>query len=112
MSNIQVVESINALTRVRDKARLSTTELLEAIDSGELLALTGDVSVRVWGVLSMEQVDPFGVAASIFIDAFGTPSATITALQALRVESISRANELGYPGKVREGHVEMARAAQ
>ena len=39
---------------------------------------------------------------------FGGGSATITALQAARVESITRAQELELPF-VREGHVEFAR---
>lgn len=110
MSNIQVADSMNALDLSRNKTSVANTEALEAIDSTALLLLTGDAATRVWGILSIESFDPFGVAVEVFKDAFGQGSATIVALAALRVESISRANELGYPGQVKEGHVEMARA--
>ena len=110
MTNAEIVASINTANRGSNRDSIPTNEILEAIDSSALLALTGDKAVRVWGILAMDSVDPFGVAASILVDAFGGGSATITALAALRVEQISRANELGYSGKVREGHVELAKA--
>ena len=110
MSNIQVADDINQKIRSRDKLSLDSSELLDSIESSALMALTGDKATRVWGVLSMNSVDPFGIAADVFIDAFGGGSNTIITLAALRIESISRAQELGYPGYVREGHVEMARA--
>ncbi len=109
MSNLDVAISLNALTRSRNRDSISTTEILEAIDSSALMALTGAKATRVWGLLGMNSVDPFGVAAEVLIDAFGSGSTTITALAILRVEAISRAAELGYPRKVGEGHVEMAR---
>ena len=110
MSNLEVADSINTLNLERNKATITNTEVLEAIESSALLALTGDKATRVWGILSLNTIDPFGVSASVFLDAFGGGSPTITALIALRKESISRANQLGYPGLVKEGHVEMARA--
>ena len=110
MTNLEIAESINSKVISKNKTSLSAKELLEAIDSGELLGLTGDKAVRVWGILSIDSIDPFGVAVSIFIDAFGAGSATITALASLRTKLVSRANILGYPGEVKEGHVEMAKA--
>jgi len=110
MSNIDVANSINDPIIPINKTSLTTKQLLEAIEKNPLLSLTGDKAVRVWGILSMDSVDPFGIAADIFIDAFGSGSDTIIALAVLRKQNISRAQQLGYPGKVREGHVEMARA--
>lgn len=110
MSNIEVANSLNDKSLSKNKSSLQTSEILEAIVSSALMSLTGDKAVRVWGLLGMESVDPFGVAASVLIDAFGAQSETISALAILRKESISRAQQLGYPGVVKEGHVEMARA--
>lgn len=110
MSDFDVKESLNTKVYTKNKTSLTNIELLEAIESSALLALTGDKALRVWGVLGMQSIDPFGVSVSIFIDAFGAGSVTVNALKALRKESISRAQALGYPGVVREGHVQMARA--
>jgi len=110
MSNIEVTDSMNDPVIQVNKSSLSAIELLESIEPAALLGLTGDVATRVWGILAMDFIDPFGIAADIFVDAFGAGSDTITELAALRVQTITRANQLGYPGHVREGHVEMARA--
>ena len=95
LTDQQIADSLNTVDRVVNKTSLSNTEILEAIDSVALLLLTGDEAVRVWGILGMDSVDPFGNAAQVFIDAFGGGSQTITDLQALRVKTISRASELG-----------------
>jgi len=110
MTNLEATDSLNDSAISVDKSSVSTKDVLDIIDSVALLALTGDAATRVWGILAMDNVDPFGIAADIFVDAFGVGSATIIALSALRVENISRAKQLGYPGIVKEGHVEMARA--
>lgn len=110
MSNTEVVTSMNAPTRSRNKSSISSQEVLEAIDPAALMLLSGDQATRVWGILGMPSFDPFGVAAEIMKDAFGAQSSTLAALASLRVESISRAQELGYQGLVKEGHVEQARA--
>lgn len=109
MTNVQVKDSLNSAVRNKNKSSIATADILEAIDPAELMALAGEKSVRVWGVLGMDSIDPFGVAVEVFKDAFGNTSATLVALAALRKESVSRAQELGYPGLVKEGHVEMAR---
>lgn len=110
MTNLEIITSLNDETRSKDKAFISTSEILEAIEPTALVSLTNAKATRVWGVLGMNSVDPFGVTADVLIDAFGSGSVTILALGVLRVELISRAAELGYPSKVKEGHVEMARA--
>ena len=56
-----------------------------------------------------DNLNPFGIEATIFNNVFGA-SNTITALQAARIEQISRATELSL-GHVKVGHVEMALAA-
>ena len=110
MSNIEVANSLNAVDQSKNRLTVPNTEVLEAIVPAHLVALTGDKATRVWGVLSMDNLSLRGVAAEILKDAFQGKTATLQALAGLRSESVSRANILGYPGKVREGHVEMARA--
>lgn len=95
MTDQQIVESLMIKNRSVNKTALKNTEILEAIETSALLALTGDQATRVWGVLGMDSVNPFGNAAKIFIDAFGNPSNTLNALASLRTETISRAKELG-----------------
>ena len=107
MTDSQAASSFNVADRIINKTSLSNTQILEAIDPAALLALTGEQSVRVWGILGMDSVDPFGNAANIFIDAFGAGTQTILDLQALRVKTITRAEELGL-GYVSEQMVTVA----
>ena len=93
----------------RNKAIMTRLEILAAIDDGELLGITNAVQVsNIWGVIASHLVDPFGLAEKIFIDAFPPAGVTLTALNAARVEQISRATEIGF-GLVKPGHVGMAR---
>lgn len=109
MSNAEVATVMNSPIQSRDKTSLTTQEVLGAMEASALLTLPNDQATRVWGVLGMDSIDPFGVAVDVFIEAFGPTSATITDLKALRVQAISRAQELGYQGVVKEGHVEQAK---
>jgi hypothetical protein len=102
-------EELNALNRERGKAFLSGSEVLNAIDKVEFLAKTDAQQQRVWNLLHLGTLDPFGLEADLLLDIFGGGSATITALAALRVVAISRAEELGFP-PVRAGDVQRARA--
>lgn len=107
MSDLQVAQELNAADKPQNRASMSRQEIIAAINPAELEALTGDVLVRVFGVLS-DSVDPFGVAQSVFVSAFGGLSATITALAAARVETVSRASQLNI-SNVAEGDVTNAR---
>lgn len=109
MNDAEVVTSINAPAHEENKTSLTNSEMLAAIVPSALVGLTGDKATRVWGVLGMATIDPFGPAEDIFKDAFDNNSPTIVALAALRKRNVSRANVLGYPGKVKIGHVEQAR---
>lgn len=95
MSDTEIIAALNTKDQTRNKTSLSGSQILEAIDTTALMALTGDKATRVWGILGMVSVDPFGNAAQVLINAFGAGSATITALAALRTESVSRAEIIG-----------------
>lgn len=108
MSDIQIVTDINTTYRERDRASLTGSEVYQAVDDTELAALTSDERIEVWNILHLDNLDPFGHEASRFQTIFPVGGATILALQAVRKESITRAQELGL-GIVHLGHVEAAR---
>jgi hypothetical protein len=108
MTDEQVVTAINLVNREVDKTLMTRQEILENIEPAALATLTGDNATKVLGILS-DTVNPFGVAAQVFIDAFGAGSQTIINLAAARKHTLSRAQELGIP-KVKTYNVTEARA--
>lgn len=99
---------LNTVNRFLNKTEMTATEVFNAIDETELNSLTSSNEQRIWNILSMGVLNPFGLEATIFISVFGDPSATITALKAARKISVSRAMEIGI-GFVRPGNVTEAR---
>jgi len=109
MSDIEVVNSMNALTRTRNVKILTGAQLGAAIDESEYKSLADADKVAVREMVSQTEIDPFGFSAIVIRDIFAVNSNTLTALAALRIDAISRATELGI-NVVKKGHVEMARA--
>ena len=110
MSDQEVADDMNTEYRSKNKGSMPATEVANSIDASEWSALSVDEKREIWDVLHMgSDLNPFGIEATIFNNVFGA-STTITALQASRVEDISRGVELGF-GHIKVGHVEMARAA-
>lgn len=109
MSNAEVATDMMTVRRIKNKATLTGSEVLNAIPKADLFALSAADSSRVWDVLHLAAINPFGVEADIIIDVFGAGSPAILALADLRTEDVSRAEEIGL-GSVYEGHVEGARA--
>ncbi len=109
MSDQAAADDLNSVYRSRNRATMTASEVLNSVDVSEFNALTDAVQQRIWNVLAIGTINPFGREADLFVGAFGGGSATITALQALRVEAISRATELGL-SRVREGTIQQARA--
>jgi hypothetical protein len=109
MTDLQAADDLNLLNRSRNKVTMEAHEVFNSIDQTEFNALTEADKLRIFDVLHMGAVNPFGLEAAIFVDVFGGGSTTITALQAARVENISRATELGL-ANVREGTVNSARS--
>ena len=108
MTDAEVATSLNVINRERDKKSLTGTEVLNAIDITEWNALTDAAQQKIWDVIHLGTINPFGVEATIFIAVFGGGSDTITELAVIRKESISLATELGL-GVVKEIHVQRAR---
>ncbi len=108
MTDQEVVDSLNAVDRPRDRTSMSGREVAAGIDNAEYDAL-GDVQKsQVLALVASDDLDPFGLAANVIKDIFTAGSATVLALAAARVETVSRAVELGL-SRVRAGTVAEAR---
>ncbi len=108
MSDKDAATDLNTVYRTTNKTIMTSTEVFNAIDKVEFDALSATNKQLVWDILHIGNINPFGLEAVIFIDIFGAGSTTITTLQALRVNNVSRGVELGI-GKVRAGNVGEAR---
>jgi len=108
MTDEAAAADLNTAYRERNKNSLTATEVLNAVVPAEFNALSDTVQRRIWDVLHIGDINPFGVEATLFIAAFGAGSVTIANLAKIRKEKISRAVELGL-GFVYPGHVQNAR---
>jgi len=110
MTDAQVKADGHTKYRTRNKTSLTGSEVLNAIDKTEFNSKTDAQKQQVWDLVHLGTLNPFGIEASLMVDIFGGGSVTIVALQALRVESISRWEELSL-GNVREGHIQKVRVS-
>lgn len=96
MSDEQVADSLNASDRSRNRTSMSASEIYQAIDRTEFLgaSISDEQRQEIYNILSFGEVNPFGKEVAVFVEIFGS-GPTITALQAARKTSISRAEELG-----------------
>ena len=110
MSDAEVADSLNTVNRTINKTSMTASEVFNSIDLAEFDGLSNANEAKIWNVLSMGVLDPFGLEATIFTDVFGgVNSETIKKLKADRKTAVSRAVELGF-GVIKEGHVAEARA--
>ena len=105
----QICDLLNAKTRSQHVALLTPTQILNAIVYTEWTSKSATQQQVIWNMLGMGALNPWGIEASIFTTVFGAGSATIAALAALRVEAISRAQELDIE-IVCAGHINEAKA--
>lgn len=112
MTNQQVADSLNSNTggneRSQDKTSLSGDEIFQATDSTQFAGLTDAQKSQWLAFCGRDSIDPFASANVTFVQNLFSGGATVTNLNALRVEDISRAQELSL-GTVKEGDVEDAR---
>lgn len=109
MTAQQIADDLNTKYRSRNKTGISGKDISEAIDSAEYAALGAAEKDRIINFTQQQSVDPFGFAQIVFLDMFAGGSTTIQNLASIRVESISRATELGWR-EVKAGHVIDAQA--
>lgn len=109
MTNAQVVSSLNTVDRSRNKTSLSGDEIFQATDPTQYGALTDTQKSQWLAFCGRDSLDPFATAnVTVVTEIFGGGSTTVTNLNSLRTESVSRGEEIGF-GKVREGDVQDAR---
>ena len=101
---------MNTIYRTRQRDAMSGDEVFNATDATEFTGLTESKQTLWVSFTSKDVLDPYASANIDFVDfVFGGGSTTRSNLQALRVESVSRAVELGL-GIVKTGDVEFARS--
>lgn len=118
MTDQEVADVLNTVhpapdTRTRNRTSMTGDEIAQAADPTEFNGLddgsvnnTPDAKGHWLALCGRETIDPFATAnVQLVISIFGNPSVTLTNLNAARVESITRAQELGVrvgPGLVAE----------
>jgi hypothetical protein len=110
MSDQAVADDINTVYRSRNKTSITGDEMFQATDGAEFTALTEHKEQSWLSFCGRDSLDPYGAANVAFAQyIFGGGSTTLANLNALRIESISRADELGI-GRITAGDVVEARA--
>ncbi len=110
MTPEQAAADLNTKYRARNRASMTASEVLNSVDAGEYALLSADKNAALWDLLAIGDLNPFGIEATLMADIFDAGPNTIAALQAARVEPISRAEELGL-GKVSASQIATIRAA-
>ena len=110
MTDEQVASDINNEYRSRIKLVMTGDEIAQSVDGTEYSALTDLEKQILHTFLAKQEINPKegGFAQKVITDLFGGGSVTTSSLASDRVESISRAKELGL-GLVKVGHVTEAR---
>lgn len=110
MTNAQVVTGMNALTRSRDRISMTGRQVAAEIVDSEYDILANAQKSQLLALLASDDLDPFGLAANVVKNIFPGGAASLSNLQAARVENISRAVEIGVRSPVRLSHVVAARS--
>ena len=103
-------DQINVVNRTVNVDSLDGDTVFAATDEAEFAGLTDHKQTMWMSLCGRSSIDPFGAANIDLLKwVFGNGSTTQSNLAALRVRSVSRADELGI-GRVAAGTVEQARA--
>ena len=97
MTDQQIVDDINDTYRTRNRTSVTGAAFKAQWDETEFSALTEGQKDLLYSMAARDDLDPFGIDAQTVQDIFPGGGTTITTLAAWRVESISRATELGLP---------------
>ena len=108
MNDAQVATSLNTVDRTRNRSVMNGKEVKDRIDLGEWAARTDAQKQIVLAMCNRDDLDPFGIDATIFQDAMAGATTTLANLNTYRVEDVSRGEELGL-GVVSEADVYAAR---
>jgi len=109
MTDQQIADSLNTVNRPRNRTSMSGREIQDEVVDAEYDVLTDEKKSQFLALTASADLDPFGLGANVIKDIFTGGSTTSTNLGVARVETISRAVEIGA-GRVGNGTVEIARA--
>lgn len=102
--------SLTTVDRTRNKTSLSGDEVFNAADPTEYNGLSDAAKSQFIAFCGRDAIDPFAANnVALMTNMFGGGSTTVTNLQTLRTESVSRAQEIGA-GECTDGALEQARA--
>ena len=108
MSDEEAATDLNTLNISRNRTSMTGREVADEIVDAEYDVLSEDEKTQVLALVASDTLDPFGFGANVIKDIFGVGSDTVAALASARVETISRATELGL-GVVKVGWIIEAR---
>lgn len=105
----QVADDMNTVYRTRNRAAVTGKEVKDQIVTADWNSRTDAQKSQLLALFARDDLDPFGIDADIFTDAMtGAVGTSVADLAAYRVESVSRAEELGF-GTVTSAEIETAR---
>ena len=108
MTDQEAADDLNSVYRTRNRSFMTGKEVKDRIDTAEWAGRSDAQKQIVLSLVTRDDLDPFGIDATIFQDAMSGATATLASLLAYRVEDISRAEELNL-GFVRAPDVDAAR---
>ena len=79
MSDEEAAADLNTVYRERNLTSMTGSAILNALVKSEYLALSDSQKDRVWQLLHLGDLNPFGVEADLLVEIFGGASATIAA---------------------------------
>lgn len=110
MTNQQLTDNLNTKDRDQNRDSLTGNEMFTSTDATEFAALS-DAKKDLWVSWCNADRDPFNSSNIAFVDfIFGGGSATAGTLASIRIDQISRGQEIGF-GDVKERDVARARLA-
>jgi len=106
MNDTELLVSLNAKTRSRNRKSMTGREVNKAVNVAEYNALSDAKKQQFIELMKRDDLDLFGLDRDILIDIFGGGSTTVANLATARVETISRGVEIGF-GVVKEKDLRM-----
>ena len=101
MTDTQLLISLNAKNRSRNRTSMTGREVKSQVDTAEYNALSDAKKQQMIELLKRDDLNLFGLDKDILVDIFGGASTTGASLEAARTETISRSVEIGL-GTVQE----------
>ena len=106
MTDVQLLTSLNALDRPRNRTSMTGREVKTSVDVDEYKLLSDAKKQQMIELLKRDDLDLFGLDKDILVDIFGGASTTGANLATARVELISRGVEIKW-GEATMGHLRM-----